>query len=265
MRLIGRRREIIELASRGMTDKAIAVELGVTVGTVQSHWKHIRSSYGSSSRAAIVADFVVSSSGNGELCAQEELKVLRDRTSELESRVADLAALAGGAEGAESEAIRLLANQTRLLRSSLAALELQAEEMGHLCRLAEMNNVAFFRGEWGGNWRKFYVTEAIRFTGIEQADWIANRLSPLDVCLEEEVPGLLRRMGHAESSGEHAAFAYHLCPQGRLVRVLELHQRVSSGDQFRPSAVGVCLAVGNDTEQIVRALCGLDPCIEAQE
>lgn len=50
--------QLLELASRGLTDKEIAAELGITSATVESHWKRLRTRTSHSSRSAIVADWL---------------------------------------------------------------------------------------------------------------------------------------------------------------------------------------------------------------
>jgi DNA-binding CsgD family transcriptional regulator len=63
---------ILELAARGRTDKEIAQEIGLSIHTVDYHWRHIRSRYGLSSRTAIVAQYLASSP------ATEESRVARN-------------------------------------------------------------------------------------------------------------------------------------------------------------------------------------------
>jgi DNA-binding CsgD family transcriptional regulator len=55
---------ILELASTGHTDKAIAEQLGVSVHTVDYYWRRIRTWLGVSSRAEAVAQWI--SKGQGD-------------------------------------------------------------------------------------------------------------------------------------------------------------------------------------------------------
>jgi len=54
-RLSLQQRRVLEGAALGLTDKQIAERLGLSVHTVDSHWRHIRRKLGASNRAAAVA------------------------------------------------------------------------------------------------------------------------------------------------------------------------------------------------------------------
>jgi LuxR family maltose regulon positive regulatory protein/two-component system response regulator NreC len=58
MKLLPQALAILELAARGRTDKEIAQEVGLSIHTVDYHWRHIRNRYGLSSRTAIVARYL---------------------------------------------------------------------------------------------------------------------------------------------------------------------------------------------------------------
>ncbi len=53
-----RERQLIELASTGFTDAAIAYRLGIGVGTVATYWNRIRVKYGPFSRVELIAHAV---------------------------------------------------------------------------------------------------------------------------------------------------------------------------------------------------------------
>jgi DNA-binding CsgD family transcriptional regulator len=54
-RLSLQQRRVLEGATMGLTDKQIAERLGLSVHTVDSHWRHIRRKLGVPNRAAAVA------------------------------------------------------------------------------------------------------------------------------------------------------------------------------------------------------------------
>ena len=49
-----RERQVVELAARGLTDTAIAHELGISEATVTTYWERVRSKYGQHSRTELV-------------------------------------------------------------------------------------------------------------------------------------------------------------------------------------------------------------------
>ncbi len=50
-----RQREIMELAAGGMTDKEIALQTGLSIGTLRSHWDRMRARLDASSRGEVIA------------------------------------------------------------------------------------------------------------------------------------------------------------------------------------------------------------------
>ncbi|MEQ1822235.1 MAG: LuxR C-terminal-related transcriptional regulator [Fimbriimonadaceae bacterium] len=90
--LSAREKEVLDLAAQGLTDKAIANEIGISPTTVVTYWARIRSKMGAVSRAELVANSV-------RRQALSELDTLRN---ELQQRIAlestlkqDLAMLQG--------------------------------------------------------------------------------------------------------------------------------------------------------------------------
>jgi len=55
LELTNREREVLLLASEGLTDKEIAERLGITRGTVSTHWTRMRERTGTVNRAQVVA------------------------------------------------------------------------------------------------------------------------------------------------------------------------------------------------------------------
>lgn len=50
-----RERQILDLSARGLTDKAIASELGISLGTLYTYWTRVRQKLNASSRAELAA------------------------------------------------------------------------------------------------------------------------------------------------------------------------------------------------------------------
>ena len=69
-----RERQLLEMATAGLTDQAIANDLGISLATVSTYWGRIRIKYGPLGRTEIVARFLkaLMSRATAELTASEE-------------------------------------------------------------------------------------------------------------------------------------------------------------------------------------------------
>ncbi|MCW5943120.1 MAG: PAS domain S-box protein [Fimbriimonadaceae bacterium] len=76
-----RERQVMALAALGLTDLAIAKELGIRMPTVNTYWARVRSKVGHHNRAELVAGYVREKS-------DEELRVLRETCDRLAEEVA---------------------------------------------------------------------------------------------------------------------------------------------------------------------------------
>ncbi|RYG21028.1 LuxR family transcriptional regulator [bacterium] len=124
--LSSRLREIIDLASHGLTDKEISARLGIGVQTIETYWKRLREFYGASNRTEVVARSLedLYRQAHRALAMERErlLKAERDRRPEEEAR-------RRSEENALRELARLQAENARLrgdnrhLRSLMTSLE----------------------------------------------------------------------------------------------------------------------------------------------
>src|SRR4051812_18565898 len=62
-KLSPREQEVVELAGRGLADKEIQQQMGVTENTLKTYWKRIRAKLGDASRPGLVATYVRENSG----------------------------------------------------------------------------------------------------------------------------------------------------------------------------------------------------------
>lgn len=90
-KLSDRETEIIEMAARGLTDQAIANELGISLATIGTYWGRVRIKMGPLSRPELVAKFVRQSSDaaveslkSSNEALQAELKRHLEREQRLE-------------------------------------------------------------------------------------------------------------------------------------------------------------------------------------
>ena len=123
-----REAQVLSLAAEGMTDKQIASELGISLATVDTYWRRIRTKFGSSSRTEAVARALnLKSSGaialsqleNDRLIAemQDHLKFEQD----LQDRLKDETALAAD-RGDQLQYLMEHLWRTRVLMGNLGAV-----------------------------------------------------------------------------------------------------------------------------------------------
>jgi len=92
-KLSNRENEILVHASKGWTDQQIALELGISVSTVNSYWVRIRGKLGHFNRTELVAGLL-------RRQAQEDLSGLQDAKRDLEFKVAEIVQEASDAAAA---------------------------------------------------------------------------------------------------------------------------------------------------------------------
>lgn len=87
--LSNRERELLQLASDGMTDETIATKLGISVATVRGYWLRIKGKLGGNGRAQLVGQWIrLNSDAAGAQVAKDHDDAARSRQSEFEDALA---------------------------------------------------------------------------------------------------------------------------------------------------------------------------------
>lgn len=94
-RLTAREMEVVQLAAQGLTDKAIAKQLGIGEGTVNTHWTRIRDKTGGENRTELVTKILAAE-------AEEANAALRVQISRLTNELARLTTTHGSIGNEES-------------------------------------------------------------------------------------------------------------------------------------------------------------------
>jgi PAS domain S-box-containing protein len=79
-----REEEILQLSSQGLTDRQIALELGIRPGTINTHWSRIRLKLGAKTRSEAVAILLKTQAEEAAKHLTAERNRLRDRVRALE-------------------------------------------------------------------------------------------------------------------------------------------------------------------------------------
>jgi PAS domain S-box-containing protein len=74
--------QLMKLAARGLTDQAIANELGISLATIATYWGRIRIKFGPLNRTELVANYLNSIASKDILSLEVEISILRGQLSE---------------------------------------------------------------------------------------------------------------------------------------------------------------------------------------
>jgi PAS domain S-box-containing protein len=76
-----RENQLLEFATNGLTDQAIANELGISLATIATYWGRIRIKFGPLSRTEIVAKHLQTHSAQSIESLQNEIQILKQQLS----------------------------------------------------------------------------------------------------------------------------------------------------------------------------------------
>jgi PAS domain S-box-containing protein len=78
--LPARQKQLLDLACEGLSDRQVALQLGISVETVRSHWRDIRARFGGSNRAHIIAVCIAARVQEKPAFIEPEVDVVDPRT-----------------------------------------------------------------------------------------------------------------------------------------------------------------------------------------
>ena len=82
--------EVIRLAATGASDKEIAATLGISLYTVESHWKRLRAQFGAPNRTGVIATVLLAGFNYERALLRIESQLQLNRIAELEAELASL-------------------------------------------------------------------------------------------------------------------------------------------------------------------------------
>lgn len=71
--------QLLVLASRGLTDQAIAIELGISLATIATYWGRIRIKLGPLNRTELVAKYLDAKAREGAIGLESEITLLKSQ------------------------------------------------------------------------------------------------------------------------------------------------------------------------------------------
>lgn len=175
-----RKRQILELAAEGKTDKEIAQNLGIGFETVLSHWKELRTQLGAPSRTAVLAQILSQDQSKQTALAEAERDELLFQLAESNHLRAELAE-------ANEKLRQLTEKQANLMRDTIShndkKLSKVTTRLAHLEQLNDLCNkmhVIIHSGEYGASWRKHYMSDSIAFSGTTPEGWMNGSVNFFD-------------------------------------------------------------------------------------
>ncbi len=211
----GKKREILEMAAQGSTDKEIATFLGVGIGTVKSHWRDIRVALDATSRTEAVATWLMGS-------LKADFNVLEEERS---GAVSDDQGLERGLSDVLAENARLrelTEKQAEFLRNTIANTDRKVAQMIKRMEMLETlndlsvsNKVIIHSGEYGASWRKHFISDGVRSTGTTPEQWTAGEVNFFDLILPEFVVRNIPLFKPFEKGVHRLALTYGMnCEEG---------------------------------------------------
>lgn len=243
-KLSPRHQEILRLAADGLTDKEIAATIGISRETVATHWKRIRNSFEASSRTAIIAQVIGSAPTEEDERSNELLR-------ELEERDRLQAALAETNKTLQAELERRTA---MLAQSRQDSDKVRSQTMKRLERLEELNTILTKagivpnRGEYGGSWRKLWVSDSIAAWGYTPEQALNGDITPMNTLVPEDIVHSLRGTEKVVRGQAKAVLSHRvICADGSHRVVLDL----ISAEPIGPDGIGQCTMIAVDLTDYV--------------
>jgi len=206
--LTERQREIVQLAAKGCGDAEVANQLGISLHTVQSHWKRIREIYNSTSRGAIIASIVAETQN-------QRSNETDERNQYLLLQIAENQMLLEKLEEANKKLAEVLKENQRLLSEQMSATAKFRNQHGNrLERLEKLTSllreqvVVIHEGEYGASWRKTFMTEAVDITGYAHEKWTDGEVTIYDVMRPEDTAHALKSLENMDGTNERCIIAY---------------------------------------------------------
>ncbi len=206
--LTERQRQIVELAAKGFGDGEVANKLGISLHTVQSHWKRIREIFNATSRGAIIASVAAEMQDRRSSAADE-------RNQYLLLQIAENRKLLEKLEEANAKLAEVLKENQRLLSDQMSATaklrNLYGSRMERFERLTSLlyeQTVVIHEGEYGGSWRKTFMSDAVDITGFSHEKWTNGEVTIYDIMRPEDTAHALKSLENMDGTNERSIVAY---------------------------------------------------------
>ena len=197
-----RLQRLLDLAIRGVPDKAIAIELGVSPHTVDASWRRLREAFGAANRAETIARYLNDREERrvAELCDQiEALERQAEAFREANARLTD--ALETG------NALVVQRFETGA-RAALADAE-SRDRLRRLEEAVEKSDTVYYEGEIGGLWRKHWATENCARFGLSAASFVSGETRISDLIPAQDMLATMAALERALAEGKTSFVTFY--------------------------------------------------------
>ena len=226
--------EVLRLAAIGKTDKEIAAELNIGVGTVATHWKRLRLHFGTSSRTEVVARVLAQDSVDRQLEDSNERQRLLYEIAERERVEHKLREV-------NAQMAEVIRSREELLSRTMMGYEQQQtrimrrlEELENLNRLVCDFGIIANEGYHGNTWRKTWISEAMQTLGYSKEEYLSGDMTIFNTIVAEE--------GKLKGYNTDASGALRALKEGGAL--LDGHRVLVLGSGGAARAIAFALATG---------------------
>lgn len=197
-----RLRSVVEAAVRGLADKAIAAEMGLSVHTVDAHWRRLRELFQAANRAETIAKYLDWRYRETVATLQREI----DERRAAEERLRD-------ANQRLSKAIQerdqLYVQVTEAASKTTWREMEERERLVQIEKAAEASGTMLYEGEFGGGWRKYWVTRNFEQLGHAAMDFVSGSIRVTDLVPAEDLMANLAAVTRAVERGDDSVVSYY--------------------------------------------------------
>ncbi len=154
----GRGEEILGFAAQGLTDKQVAARLGISVRTVEGHWRRLRESHQLPNRSSLIA------------ALHRTAIVEPDWYSEQIAELATRYELQARAHASEIHA------EITALHQRISALQDLESEAQHLRGLLNQNQALAYRLDYRAPHACLYMSDSVEALGYAPVDFLSGRM-----------------------------------------------------------------------------------------
>lgn len=206
--LTDRQLEIVQLAAEGLSDQEVADRLGLSIYTVQTHWKNIRESFDAKHRSAIIAQVLKQKQRQKSEGLSEQNQLLLIQSIENQKLLAELEATNLKLAEALAENQRLLSSQMSVTAKLVNTKSAELENLRQLSNLLGIQQVVVHEGEYGASWRKTYMSESVNAFGYTSEQWTEAEITIYDIMRPEDTARALRNLENLDGKRERCIIIY---------------------------------------------------------
>lgn len=252
-----RKRQILELAAEGSTDKEIAQKLGISIETVLSHWKELRTQLGAPSRTAVLAQILSQDQSKQTALAEAERDELLFQLAESNHLRAELAEANEQLRQLTSRQANLMGETISKTDKKMSKVTTRLAHLEHLNDLTKKTRTLIHSGEYGASWRKYFMSESIEFSGTTTEQWVNGEVNFFDYMEPKYIERNIPQFAPFSQGTHRLALAYKVKTSNGDRHLLDLLTCEIPDDTGTGTYHGVTLDITEWSDSLIRLVnCG---------